>query len=532
MARMARGRWIGGALVALVMATAAPLHAETMDLSGGNDFEAAALSGREQHIRNLLAARQFDRALEEALALEKAEPDKPFVADLLGFVYVARGDLPSARKSFERSARISADPMPATLRLVQIDLTEGKVADATKRLEPILASQPNNVEAMIGMAGIAATGGRDADCEAWFAKAINAAPNSARPRVLLVNYYLKWRHDTGRAVAVAQDARVAMPDDPAVLDALGTAQLVSGDAAGALTAYRALASVVRQNAVAQYRVATAEVALRDFAEARASLNRAIALNPDYIDAKILLANVELQARRPNDSLKIAQQVQKDYPQLPAGPMLEGDVLMAQKDYKGARAAYEKALALGNEGPIAIKLHSAQVAAGESKQADERLTAWLARNPRQVQPRAYLATVYARSGRTREALEQYDQLLKVDPYNALALNDVAWLYQQAKDPRALGVAERAYKVMPANPHVMDTLGWILVEKGDAARGVEILRRAVELAPNAPSLRYHLAAGLAKTGDKSQARRELETMLDRNAAFPQRADAEALLAQLKR
>ena len=56
--------------------------------------------------------------------------------------------------------------------------------------------------------------------------------------------------------------------------------------------------------------------------------------------------------------------------------------------------------------------------------------------------------------------------------------------------------------------MDTLGWLLVEKGETARGVELLRRAVDLAPGSAELRLHLAKALLKAGDKvGAARKEL-------------------------
>ena len=49
---------------------------------------------------------------------------------------------------------------------------------------------------------------------------------------------------------------------------------------------------------------------------------------------------------------------------------------------------------------------------------------------------------------------------------------------------------------------------LLDNGDAAKGVENLRKAVSLGPKLPQLRLNLARGLAKTGDKDGARKELE------------------------
>ena len=93
------------------------------------------------------------------------------------------------------------------------------------------------------------------------------------------------------------------------------------------------------------------------------------------------------------------------------------------------------------------------------------------------------------------------------------------------------AERAYQLAPENAQVLDTLGWILANKGDVDRSVKLLRRAAELVPSSPVIRYHLAASLAKTGANVPARAELEALLKKDTAFRERPQAEALLKQLK-
>jgi Flp pilus assembly protein TadD len=59
---------------------------------------------------------------------------------------------------------------------------------------------------------------------------------------------------------------------------------------------------------------------------------------------------------------------------------------------------------------------------------------------------------------------------------------------------------------------------------------MLQKAVSLAPAAPELRYHLAVALSKSGDKVNARKELDKLLQDNKSFPQIDDAKALLKTL--
>jgi Flp pilus assembly protein TadD len=100
----------------------------------------------------------------------------------------------------------------------------------------------------------------------------------------------------------------------------------------------------------------------------------------------------------------------------------------------------------------------------------------------------------------------------------------------KDPRGLATAEQAYKLAENSPGIMDTLGWLLVEQGNTGRGLPLLQKASTLAPNSSEVRYHLAVGLSKSGDKAGARKELDKLLADDKSFAQADDARALLKTL--
>ena len=128
-----------------------------------------------------------------------------------------------------------------------------------------------------------------------------------------------------------------------------------------------------------------------------------------------------------------------------------------------------------------------------------------------------------------AMQEYEKILLQEPRNVIALNDMAWSYQQEKDSRALPFAERAYALDAGNPAVLDTLGWILLEHGDSARAVALLKKASALAPMAAEIRYHLGMGLVKTGDRRGARTQFQQLLAANKNFSKRDEIEAMLAQ---
>jgi cellulose synthase operon protein C len=88
-----------------------------------------------------------------------------------------------------------------------------------------------------------------------------------------------------------------------------------------------------------------------------------------------------------------------------------------------------------------------------------------------------------------------------------LNNLAWLYMERDDPRALELARRAAEAAPDNPDILDTLGWILFREGRVDEAVTHLRRSVELNPANPIVHHHLGTALARMGDRTGARRAL-------------------------
>ena len=124
----------------------------------------------------------------------------------------------------------------------------------------------------------------------------------------------------------------------------------------------------------------------------------------------------------------------------------------------------------------------------------------------------------------------EEVIKREPNSAAALNNLAWVYQQQKDGRALATAQKAMKLTVDNAAVIDTVGWLMTEQGDVKGGLPLLQKAAGLAPNALEIRYHLAVALSKSGDKAGARKELDAVLSQNKHFAQIDEARALLKTL--
>jgi predicted Zn-dependent protease len=71
-----------------------------------------------------------------------------------------------------------------------------------------------------------------------------------------------------------------------------------------------------------------------------------------------------------------------------------------------------------------------------------------------------------------------------------------------------------------------LGVMLVERGDAASGLELLKKASSKAPQNGLIRLNLAKALVKAGNKDEAKKELEELAKLGEKFPAQAEVEKL------
>ena len=83
-----------------------------------------------------------------------------------------------------------------------------------------------------------------------------------------------------------------------------------------------------------------------------------------------------------------------------------------------------------------------------------------------------------------AISQYELVLKFEPDNIFALNNLALMYHAANDPRSMTLATHLYEVAPDNPQHMDTYGWLLLETGEIERALALLKKATNSEPNDP------------------------------------------------
>ena len=477
-----------------------------------------------------LGRKEFDKALAAIDKLEEKQPGKPLAANLRGRVKLAQQDRAAARKSFEKALTIDSTNFAAAASLAALDMADKKPADAKKRFETLLARNPKDGQALTSLAQLASLNGAGKEeISRLLSNAIEANPQDVAPRLQLIDHFLK-SNDTKQALSAAQDAMTKLPNSPEILGALGRVQQLSGNLNQAIGTYSKLIALQPTSPQPHIRLAEAHVANKNIGAAEQSLRKALEIQPDVLDAQRALIILALQGKRYLDASTVARTIQKQRPNDVLGYLLEGDVALAQNNWDAAASIYRSGLQSASSVQLAAKLHTALVASGKNVESEKFAATWLKQHPGDSTFLVYLGDLGILRKDYISARRYYLELLNVQPDNTSALNNVAWVMGQMHQDGAIAYAEKANRLAPDQPALMDTLAMLLAEKNEYGRSIELLGKALKIQPSNAKLRLNLAKIYVSSGDKVRAKTELDALSQLGDKFTGQPEVSMLLKGL--
>ncbi len=157
--------------------------------------------------------------------------------------------------------------------------------------------------------------------------------------------------------------------------------------------------------------------------------------------------------------------------------------------------------------LATGLARAEVAAGKNESALEPfLKSVLKQAPDDVELLLAMGTLRLIQQQGPDAVKLYRQVLKIEPENLRALNDLAFALseQDAKSPEPLQVIEEAVRIAGRKPNLLDTWGMVLLRRGESKAALELCEESVQLSAPDPVNYLHLASAYFHAGKKESAR----------------------------
>ncbi|QPK61883.1 PEP-CTERM system TPR-repeat protein PrsT [Methylomonas sp. LL1] len=470
------------------------------------------------------------KALRVAEGLYNKASKNLTLLNLLGTAQVATQDLKQARRSFEKAVELDPAFITAHINLSKLDVAEKKIDSAQQRLQKLNQQFPENIAVLLELSTVEQAKGDNGAATRWLEKARGIDQKSMQ--VLLAQIELKLKMGQAiDALNIAQAAELIDKYDPQLMEALARCYLATDSRGKALDVYRRMAEQARLNVKKLYRVAGYQMAVQDYSEAINTLKKAVLTDGKHIPSQIALTELELNYGKPVFAMSRANNLLKDYPKSAFPHQLLGDIAVHEKNASLAASHYQNAFDLEPNTQLLMKLYQSLKQTEQHDKAFELLQQWVKKHPKDSVPLAALAEEQLQKGKIAEAQKYYEFLLSQYPNEPLFLNNLAYIYFNNGNGKALAYAEKAQKLAPDQASGNDTLGWILVNNGKAEEGLHYLRNAHSRMSQNPEIRYHIAVALDQLQRKEEARQELEQALKLNIPFTGIEQARALLEKLR-
>ncbi|ATG90923.1 XrtA/PEP-CTERM system TPR-repeat protein PrsT [Methylomonas koyamae] len=472
-----------------------------------------------------------ESALQIAQTLYKKASKNLTLLNLLGTAQVSHGQYKQARQSFEKAIELDPNFLAAQINLSKLDVGENKFDQARQRLQALNQKDPNNLDILVELAKVEQSAGRLDAASDWLERAKKLDLKSLPVLLASVDLNLKMGK-VSEATAAAQAAEALDKNNLHVIDALARSYLASNNREKALGVFVRMADQARFNVKQLYKAARYQIDAGDYYEAIKTLKKAVLVDEGHIPSQIALVEMELNHGKPVFAASRAESLMKRYPKRAFPRQLLGDVALHDQNFSLANSHYQAAFELEPNTTSLMQLYDSLYKTNQPDKAFTLLEQWVKKKHSQdYVPMAAFANELLKSGNFKEAEKYYDLLLKQYPNEPQFLNNLAYTYLNLGNNKALSLAEQAHKLAPGQAATNDTLGWILVNSGQAEQGLHYLRNAHSLQSQDPEIRYHIGVALSKMQRNDEARQELEQALKANTLFNGRDQAKVLLEKLR-
>jgi tetratricopeptide (TPR) repeat protein len=291
-ARTTIDRMLLGSRLPEVILQDAVLRARTQDFAGAKTGAETVLKEQPHEVRALellfrvsLAEKRPNEGLDRIRRHASAHPDIAPVQMIAGRLEQKHGNLPGARAAFERAKQSDPDLLDAEVSLSEIELAEGKLEDARRRLMPLLeTSRQAAARTRLGLVEEKA-GKYTAACD-HYRKALELNPRDVLVLNNLAYALAEFAGKPEEALKYAEQAKELSPDSAAIDNTLGWTYFRKGIYPSAI---RYLEASVNREPTARRtaHLAMAYARAGDMAGCKRALAAALRLDPNLPEAETI-----------------------------------------------------------------------------------------------------------------------------------------------------------------------------------------------------------------------------------------------------
>ena len=416
-------------------------------------------------------------------------------------------------------------------------LDRGDVSKAAAEMENLVTRAPDNPVAHYNLGRAYVARGEWAQAKQQFQKAIEIRPDYILARITLAQLELS-QHDYEAALKTAQDILEKLDRNN-----LNARLLESGALTGlkkygdSKTLLNAMLKASPSTPEIHFQLGMVALAEKRYADAEESFKKSFELNPANSRGLMGIVETDMAQNKTDAALKLLLEESKKAPNRMDLLVGLGNTAVRAGKYDDAIGYYQRVIDgldknSNSRGEIYLRIGETYRRKGDDNNAIAALQKAREAVPDSEMVLNALALVLDHAGRRNEAKGVYDAIIRMDPNNAVALNNLAYLMVETglDTDVALSYAQRAKQLLPDMAEVSDTLGWIYLKKAQYDYAVNAFLELVVKEPGHSTYHYHLAMAYKQKGDKGKAIEQLHEAIKDNPTSEEHQKISEMLSQL--
>ena len=255
-----------------------------------------------------------------------------------------------------------------------------------------------------------------------------------------------------------------------------------------------------------FAVGVLSLQLEDYAQAETNFKRLLDLPyRDKNTVRMYLGQIAEDQKNYAQALRWYDEVDSGELHLRA-QMRHALVLAKQGKLDAARAYLHQVDAGSAEGKVQLLVTEAQMLRDANRQQDafDLIADALKNMPDQPELLYDYAMLAEKVGRMDLLESSLRKLIRLQPDHAHAYNALGYSLadRNLRLPEAQQLIEKALKLSPDDPFIIDSMGWVLYRRGEQKQALEYLRKAYTARPD-PEIAAHLGEVLWVAGERGEA-----------------------------
>ena len=454
-------------------------------------------------------------SLESLLKAIEAYPEEPYLKYLAAERYVQAQNLGEAEKFLDQALKLKPKWYAAESLKAEILESKGDLKKAGEIFETLFKEGPKKEEACFQLVQSLVHRQKYNQAasvlNAWLAK----NPESTTALYFLATIQNNYLNHSDEAIKIYTKLLQLEPDDTRAHSQMAQIYLKQKNNKKALEEFQAIERQYPNDLSIKLQIASLYQEQGSIEGAIQKLNEVLELNPEADRVHYFLGLLYEKTSAHQKALDHFEKVTSASGIFKDAVLQRVAILKDLKEDKKAIQVLEKALQKAPKIPQFYQFLSLLLEdQGRLSDAVDWLKKGLQKAPNNEELYFNLGSLYDKQGKKEESLKIMQKVLEINPKNAQAMNTIGYTYAEAGQnlDEAEKLIRKALELKPGDAYIIDSLGWVYYQKGDLKKSLLYLDKAHKIFPKEPAILEHLGDLYLKMGEKRRAQKFFKEALE--------------------